>query len=74
LIFGNGKCIVKGPDGQKVGEIPKDRKGLYRVEHEPDSANAVIETLTLDQLHHHMGHISPGTAQNLVENKFVTGL
>jgi hypothetical protein len=74
LTFGSGKCIIRGPDGQKVGEVPKNQKGLYRVEHEPDSANAVDEILTLDQLHRRMGHISPTTARKLVNNKFVTGL
>ena len=74
MTFGGGKCVIHGPGGQKVGEIPKNQKGLYRVEHEPDSANTAIETLTLDQIHCRMGHISPKTVRKLVENQFVTGL
>ncbi|CAA7265260.1 unnamed protein product [Cyclocybe aegerita] len=49
-------------------------KGLYRVKHELDSANAAVEALTLDQLHHQLGHISPRITQKLVNDKFVTGM
>ncbi|KAJ3884959.1 hypothetical protein GG344DRAFT_30134, partial [Lentinula edodes] len=47
--------------------------GLYRVVHETDSAHAV-ETITLDQFHRRMGHISPETARKLVAKGFVTGV
>ena len=39
-----------------------------------EEANAVDETLTLEQLHHRMGHISPVIAKRLIENNFVTGV
>ena len=39
-----------------------------------DEANAAEETVTLDQLHRRLGHISPKTARKLVENGFVTGI
>jgi hypothetical protein len=54
----------------------KNKRGLYKVEHKLNikEANAVEETLTLEQLHHCMGHISPIIAKKLVENNFVTGV
>jgi len=74
LTFGNKRCVIYGPDGEKVGVIPKNRKGLCRVEHEQDSAHAAVEALTLDQFHRRMGHISPKIAHKLVQDKFVTGV
>lgn len=71
--FGNGKCIIRGPDGDKVAEIPKDTKGLYRLEHD-ESVNAAVERISLDQFHRRMGHISPVLAKKLVKDKFVTGV
>jgi hypothetical protein len=55
--------MIHRPDGQKIGEVPKNQKGLYRIEHELGSANATIEALTLDQIHRRMGHISPLTSR-----------
>ena len=76
VTFGNGKCVVHGPDDECVGSIPKNKRGLYKVEHELsiEEANAVDETLTLEQLHRRMGHISPVIARKLVENNLVTGV
>ena len=56
--FSGGKCTLKGPDGSHVGIVPKTSKGLYRVDHKPESANEAVEHLTLDQFHCSMGHIS----------------
>ena len=74
--FGDGKCVIRGPDHESVGIVPKNKRGLYKVEHELniEEANSVDETLTLEQLHRRMGHISPIIAKKLVENKFVTGI
>ena len=72
--FYNGKCTIKGPDGNHVGNIPKTSRGLYRVDHEPDSVNEALEQLTLDQFHRRMGHISPEVARKLVTKGFVTGV
>jgi hypothetical protein len=76
-MFSGGKCLIQGPDGSRVEEVPKDRRGLYRVqhEHELEEANvAAAETLTLDQFHRRMGHISTKIAQKLVDDGFVTGV
>jgi hypothetical protein len=74
--FGDGKCTIRGPDDEYIGKILKNKRGLYKVEHQLDieEANAVEETLTLEQLHRRMGHISPVIARKLVEKNFVTGV
>jgi GAG-pre-integrase domain len=73
VTFGGGKCIITGPDGKKVGEVAKNSHGLYHVDHEPESACAA-EVLMLDQLHYHLGHISPNAAKKLTQDGFITGL
>ena len=72
--FSGGKCVLKGPTGNSIGEILKTSKGLYRVDHEPESANEAVEQLTLNQFHCRMGHISPDIARKLVTKGFVTGV
>ena len=60
-----------------MGEVPKDKHGLYHVQHEHKlkEANVVAaEALTLDQFHCHMGHISLKIMQKLVDDGFVTGI
>ena len=46
VTFGGGKCVVTGLDGKTVGEVPKNHKGLYRVEHHPEMANIAVEDIT----------------------------
>lgn len=73
--FSDGKCSIQGPDGKRVSEILKSSRGLYKVQHEKgDEANAAEETITLDQLHCYLGHISPKTAKKLVKNGFMTSI
>ena len=74
--FGNGKCIIRGPDDECISKILKNKRGLYKVEHELDieQANAVHESLTLQQLHRRLGHISPIIAKKLIKDKLVTGV
>jgi len=69
-----GSALSMGQMKKHVGEVPKNTKGLYRVEHEGEQANSVVETLTLHQLHCRMGHISPAIAQKLIKDGFVTGM
>ena len=44
--FGDGKCIIHGPDDECVGRILKNKRGLYKVEHELniEEVNAVEES------------------------------
>ena len=74
--FGDGKCIIRGPDDECVGRILKNKRGLYKVEHELDieQANAVNESLTVQQLYRRLGHISPVIAKKLIKDKLVTGV
>jgi len=51
-----------------------NQKGLYRIEHDPETADVASEELTLDQFHRRMGHISPEVARKLVSQGFVTGV
>src|ERR1700678_2212415 len=57
-----------------VGQVPKNNRGLYCVEHYPESADSATEELTLDQFHRRMGHISPDSARKLVSLGLVTGV
>ena len=70
----SGRCEITDPDGNVVGKVPKDNRGLYRVEHYPETADVVTEELTLEQLHRRMGHISPESARRLVRDGLVTGI
>ena len=72
--FGGGKCEITDPNGKIVGEVPKTNRGLYRVEHYPETADVASEELTLEQFHRRMGHISPESARKLVSQGLVTGV
>jgi hypothetical protein len=72
--FGDGKCIICGPNGEQVGEVAKNHCGLYHVQHKPDEANTAVEAISLDKFHHRMGHITPNVVKKLAESSFVTGV
>jgi len=72
--FGGGKCVITDPNGVIIGEVPKNQKGLYRVEHDLETADVASEELTLEQFHRRMGHISPESARTLVSRGLVTGV
>jgi len=72
--FSGGKCTITGPDGEQVREVLKNHHGLYHVDHELESASTAEEVLMLDQLHCHLGHISPDAARRLAQNSFIIGL
>jgi hypothetical protein len=72
--FGHGKCVLHGPDEEKVGEVKRTARKAYKVEHEEGIANVAEETLTLDQLHRRMGHASIQVIRDLVAHGMVTGL
>ena len=74
VTFGGGKCTIQAPDGADVGSTPRNDKRLYKVEHEEGMASVVEPTLTLDQFHRRMGHISPTLARKLIQDQFVTGV
>ena len=73
--FGSGTCTIQDRDGAEIGQIPRSKKGVYKVIHDNDKlANAATETLTWTELHRRMGHISPGVVKKLAENGLVAGV
>jgi hypothetical protein len=72
--FGRGKCLLTGPDGEKIGEITQTPQRVYRVEHDVPLANSAVETLTLCQLHRRMGHPHVGAIRELLKGKMVDGI
>ena len=74
ILFGDGKCLIHGPDGEKVGEVLRASRKVYRVEHEEGEASVVEKVLSLDHFHRCMGHISFETAKLLIKNKLITGV
>jgi GAG-pre-integrase domain len=72
--FSDGKCMITGPDGKRVGAVLRNHHGLYWVDHESESASTAVEVLTIDQFHCHLGHISVTTAQKLANNGIITGI
>ena len=73
-LFRGGKCLIQGPDGEKIGEVLRALRKVYRVEHEEGETSAVKKVMSLDYFHHCMGHISFQTAKTLIKNKLITGV
>lgn len=58
VTFGEGQGVITNERGDVIGTIPKSN-GLYRlVDRVEEEANAVVERITLNDLHRCMGHIS----------------
>src|SRR5882762_373820 len=76
LSFGGGKCKIHSPSGELVGTVPRTSQGLYKMIHDNDEelANTAEETLTLEQLHRRMGHISATSVHKLLNERLVEGL
>ena len=72
--FGNGKCVLRGSDGERIGEVQRTARKAYKVEHEMGMANAAEETLTIEQLHRRMGHASIQVIRDLVKHGMITGV
>jgi len=73
-LFGHGRCLLRGPDGERVGEVLRTSGKVYKVEHEVGTANAVVDSLTLGQLHRRLGHSSIQVARELIKHKMVNGI
>ena len=50
-------CLIRGPDGEKIGEVMKAEWKVYRVEHIEGEASAAEKVLSLERFHCCMGHI-----------------
>jgi DNA-binding Lrp family transcriptional regulator len=69
-------CRIYDSKDKVLAKIPI-REGLYRTETDTPSANTAQEpliTVTLDDLHQMLGHISPDAAKRLVKEYIVEGI
>jgi hypothetical protein len=66
--------VLKGPDEEVLGEVPKTSQGLYKIEHVDGVANAAVQALTLRQLHCRLGHPSTQVIRDLLKHKMVVGI
>jgi hypothetical protein len=74
VIFGGGKCTLRGVDDVEIGAVLRTSTRVYKVEHEEGVASAAEERLTLEKFHRRMGHISPDVARKLIKDNMVTGV
>ena len=72
--FAEGFCTIHGTDGETIGRILHSTRGLYRVVWEHDTANTASEHITVMELHHCFGHITPSVAHQLATRGLVSGL
>src|SRR5882724_4071365 len=70
------QCTISNLCGLVLGQVPLT-KGLYKYVYTPktsETTNLMQKTLSLDDLHRRMGHISPAAAKKLVKDGHVVGL
>jgi len=75
-IFRQQSMKIFGPRKGQLGCIDVHR-GLYRVEHtstHDTAASASTDTITIEELHRLMGHISPQVARSMVTRGMVEGI
>jgi Reverse transcriptase (RNA-dependent DNA polymerase)/GAG-pre-integrase domain len=77
VVFAGKFCRIYNQDKEKIGEI-KVKGGLYRVYYSPSGIGGYSaqanETLTVDQLHQRLGHVSHGRAKFLVKKGLIEGI
>src|SRR3979490_1212196 len=68
VLLKDQRCLIQDMKGMVIGQVPLSN-GLYKVEHRSTAAvvNVARKPLTMDELHHQMGHISPQAARKLVQ-------
>jgi hypothetical protein len=69
--IGTGHLEFTLPQGECIGHIPWTQGCLYKVVHTSESANA-IESMSLMELHRHLGHVAPLSAHKLVQSGAIT--
>jgi len=75
-IFRQRNMKIFGPRSAQLGQVPVVG-GLYRVEHlikHESAASASADTLTMQDFHRRMGHISPTVARSMIEKGMVEGV
>jgi hypothetical protein len=77
VIFSGDFCRIYKANKERIGEI-KEGKGLYRVymtsSGEKANAAGTRETLSIDELHRRLGHVSHDRAKFLVNKGLVEGV
>ena len=73
-LFGKGKCVLRGPDDELLGEVLKSSQSVYKIDHVNGYANAAGRALTLHELHRHLGHPSIPVVRELLKDKLVKGI
>jgi len=71
--FGGGPLDLHDTAGACLAHIPLSDCDLYCVEHMGESVHAV-ETISVMELHCHMGHITPASAHTLITRGLVMGM
>jgi hypothetical protein len=75
IVFHKNILKIIGLRDSILGTIDV-RNALYRVDHESCKiiASAAMETVTMEDLHKRMGHISTGVVKKMVEDNLVDGV
>ena len=67
LVIKGGTCTIRSPTSKVIGCIPENH-GLYRI---PDTsthiANVTVKQISINELHHHMGHVNHEDLWQMVE-------
>jgi hypothetical protein len=61
IEFGNRLCIIYNADGRTIGQVLR-KCGLYRIIHGTENVNVAVDTVSLETLHHCLGHIAHDAA------------
>ena len=75
VLLRDKHCTIRDPKGTIIRRIPLIGN-LYKVEHKPSTeyANMACRTLTIDEVHRRMGHISSRYIKELVIKGTITGI
>src|SRR5277367_524644 len=77
VIFYGPTCKIFDPTGKAIGQVAV-RNGLYRVDHDMTvniaMASDAREVVTVEELHHRMGHIAPEAVKKMVSSGAIEGI
>ena len=74
LVIKGGTCTIRSPTSKVISCIPENC-GLYRI---PDTsthiANVAVKQISINELHHRMGHVNHEDLWQMVEKQMVTSI
>ena len=78
LLVKGGRCVIRSPKNNVIGEIPLVR-GLYRIHETQISTEShitmtVSRTMSINELHRKMGHVNYKDLRRMVKQDMVTGI